>query len=180
MISLIWAQAADRVIGNAGAIPWRLPEDMAMFRELTIGSTVLMGRVTWDSLPPRFRPLEGRRNLVLTRQRDWAEPGAVPVASFAAAMQQAQGPLWVIGGAQVYDGALPFATRVVMTEVDAAFDGDTFAPPRDAAWSVANREPTAGWSTSTTGIRYRVTTYQQLERLAGATGCPSAAIPLRA
>jgi dihydrofolate reductase len=161
MISLIWAQAANGVIGNAGAIPWRLPEDLSMFRSLTLGSTVLMGRVTWDSLPPGARPLEGRRNLVLTRQADWVAPGAIPVSSFAEAMRQAEGPLWVIGGSQVYADALPFAQRVAMTEVEPAFDGDTYAPSLDATWSVANREPATGWSTSTTGIRYRVTRYER-------------------
>lgn len=176
MVSLIWAQAADRVIGNAGGIPWRLPEDMALFRDLTIGATVLMGRRTWDSLPPKFRPLEGRRNLVLTRQPDWAAPGAIRVSCFADGVQQAEGSLWVIGGSQVYVDALPSATCVVMTEVDAAFDGDTYAPSLDATWSVANREPAAGWRTSTTGIRYRVTRY---ERNAAATDdCRTAAIPL--
>jgi dihydrofolate reductase len=173
-ISLIWAQAADRVIGNAGAIPWRLPEDMAMFRSLTMGSTVVMGRVTWESLPPRFRPLEGRRNLVLTRRSDWAEPGAVAVPSLDAAIEAADGPLWVIGGSQVYADALRVASSVVMTEVDASYDGDTFAPVLDESWTVATREPTAGWSTSTTGIRYRVTTYVRAD--AAASGCPPGAI----
>src|ERR1700722_14341999 len=98
MVSLIWAQASNGVIGNAGAIPWRLPEDMAMFRSLTMGSTVLMGRATWDSLPARARPLEGRCNLVLTRQPGWSAPGAFSVASVATAVEQADGELWVIGG----------------------------------------------------------------------------------
>jgi dihydrofolate reductase len=159
MISLIWAQARCGVIGKDGAIPWRLPEDMAMFRSLTTGSTVLMGRVTWDSLPPRFRPLAGRRNLVLTRQPQWAADGTVAVASFETALDQAEGPLWVIGGSQVYADALPFAQSIVVTEVDADYDGDTFAPSLDDKWRVASREPFDGWSTSSTGLRYRVTTY---------------------
>jgi dihydrofolate reductase len=173
-ISLIWAQAADRVIGNAGAIPWRLPEDMAMFRALTVGSTVVMGRVTWDSLPPRFRPLEGRRNLVLTRQPDWAEPGAIAVRSLDDAIEAADGPIWVIGGSQVYADALSMASSVVVTELDASYDGDTFAPMLDEGWTVATREPLEGWSTSTTGIRYRVTTYVRAD--AAASECPPGGI----
>jgi dihydrofolate reductase len=162
MVALIWAQARGGVIGNAGAIPWRLPEDMAMFRSLTVGSTVLMGRVTWDSLPPRFRPLEGRRNLVLTRQPGWAADGAIAVPSIAEAMQQVEGSLWVIGGSQVYTETLPLADRVVITEVDATYDGDTCAPSLDATWIAARREPVEGWSTSSNGLRYRVTTYERL------------------
>jgi dihydrofolate reductase len=173
-ISLIWAQAADRVIGNAGAIPWRLPEDMAMFRALTMGSTVVMGRVTWDSLPPRFRPLEGRRNLILTRQPDWAEPGAIAMPSLDAAIEAADGPIWVIGGSQVYADALPLASSVVVTELDAAYDGDTFAPTLDESWTVATREPVEAWSTSTTGIRYRVTTYVRAD--AAPSECPPGGI----
>jgi dihydrofolate reductase len=176
MISLIWAQARGGVIGNAGSIPWRLPEDMAMFRALTIGSTVLMGRVTWDSLPPRFRPLAGRRNLVLTRRPDWAADGAIAVGSFQAALDQVEGPLWVIGGSQVYADALPFASSIVMTEVDADYDGDTFAPTVDDLWIVSSRDPAVGWSTSTAGLRYRVTRYAPAD--AAASGCPSGGISL--
>ncbi|MBF4571471.1 dihydrofolate reductase [Herbiconiux sp. VKM Ac-1786] len=75
-VSLIWAEARGGVIGDGGGIPWHVPEDMAHFRELTAGSTVVMGRKTWDSLPERFRPLPGRRNVVVTRQHDWAAQGA--------------------------------------------------------------------------------------------------------
>ena len=78
-ISLIWAQAADGVIGEAGSIPWHLPEDLAHFKELTHGGAVIMGRRTWDSLPERFRPLAGRRNIVITRQKDWSVEGATVV-----------------------------------------------------------------------------------------------------
>jgi dihydrofolate reductase len=159
MISLIWAQAANGVIGNAGGLPWHLPEDLERFRALTTGSTVLMGRVTWDSLPPRFRPLPDRRNLVLTRQRDWAADGGTPVGSVDAAIDTAEGDLWVIGGSQVYDAALPVADRVVITELEAVFDGDTYAPKLDATWSPVTCDPEQGWSESSVGLRYRVTDY---------------------
>jgi dihydrofolate reductase len=161
MISLIWAQAADRVIGDAGAIPWRVPEDQAMFRRLTIGSTVLMGRATWESLPPRFRPLDGRRNIVLTRQAGWSAPGALTAATLDEGISLADGDLWVMGGARVYAEALPRADRVVMTDVELTVAGDTFAPRLDEAWSATECEPAAGWHTSGSGLRYRVTTYER-------------------
>jgi dihydrofolate reductase len=85
-VSLIWAEARGGVIGDGGGIPWHVPEDMAHFRELTAGSTVVMGRKTWDSLPERFRPLPGRRNVVVTRQHDWAAQGAEPADSVESAL----------------------------------------------------------------------------------------------
>jgi dihydrofolate reductase len=161
VISLIWAQAANGVIGNEGGIPWRLPEDLKLFRSLTTGSTVLMGRATWDSLPASFRPLPDRRNLVLTRQADWSATGAIRVASITDALAEARGELWVIGGAQVYRAAMPLAQRLVVTELEAAFAGDTVAPSLEPTWLVQQREPDSGWSESTTGLRYRVTTYER-------------------
>ena len=106
MIALIWAQADGGVIGNAGAIPWRLPEDQARFKELTMGSTVLMGRLTWESLPASVRPLPGRRNLVLTSDPEWSAAGAERVVSVEAAAARVEGDLWVIGGAAVYAAAI--------------------------------------------------------------------------
>jgi dihydrofolate reductase len=163
MVSLIWAQAANRVIGSAGTLPWRLPEDLVRFRELTVGATVLMGRATWESLPASVRPLPGRRNLVLTRRTDWAATGAIAVGSMSAGITAAEGTLWVIGGAQVYAAALDYACEAVVTELAADFDGDTYAPRLDSTWRAARREPAEGWSTSSTGLRYRVVTYQRPE-----------------
>ncbi|MCU1477450.1 MAG: Dihydrofolate reductase [Subtercola sp.] len=85
-IALIWAEARGGIIGDAGTIPWHLPEDLAHFKELTTGDAVLMGRKTWDSLPERFRPLPGRRNLVLTRDPEWTVVGAEVVHSFGDAI----------------------------------------------------------------------------------------------
>lgn len=157
-VSLIWAEARDRVIGFAGAIPWHLPEDMAMFRELTMGGTVVMGRATWDSLPERFRPLPGRRNVVLTRQAGWQAEGATPAPSVDAVLGAASGEVWVIGGGQVYDAAMPFADRLVVTEIDESYEGDTFAPAIDDGWRV---DEATAWQQSTNGLRYRVTTYER-------------------
>ena len=74
-VGLVWAQAANGVIGDRGTLPWHLPEDLARFKALTMGATVVMGRATWDSLPASVRPLPGRRNVVLTRRPDWRQPG---------------------------------------------------------------------------------------------------------
>ena len=108
-VSLIWAEAADRVIGRDGALPWQLPEDQQLFKQLTTGATVVMGRATWDSLPASVRPLPGRRNVVLTRQQDWSAPGAVVAHTLDEAIASADGDVWVIGGASVYAAALPRA-----------------------------------------------------------------------
>ena len=85
-INLIFARAANGVIGLDGTMPWHLPEDMAHFKQQTAGAPVIMGRKTWDSLPPRFRPLPGRRNIVVTRQPDWHAEGAQRAASLQEAL----------------------------------------------------------------------------------------------
>ena len=157
-VTLIWAQARSGVIGVAGRLPWHLPEDMALFRELTTGSTVVMGRRTWESLPERFRPLPGRTNLVLTTHPDWSADGAVRVASVAEVLDRPE-PLWVIGGGAVYAAFLPHADRLVVTEVDLDVAGDTWAPAIGPEWFALSRVPPEGWSTSSSGPRYAVTTY---------------------
>ena len=157
-VSLIWAQARGGVIGIAGRLPWHLPEDLALFRELTIGSTVVMGRRTWESLPERFRPLPGRTNVVLTTDPDWSDDGAERAASVPEVLDRA-GPLWVIGGGAVYAGFLPHADRLVVTDVDLDVEGDTWAPAIGPEWSPVSRVPAEGWSASSSGPRYAVTTY---------------------
>ncbi len=157
-LGLIWAQTPAGVIGLEGALPWRLPEDMAHFREVTDGHPVVMGRATWVSLPDRFRPLPGRANVVLSRDPAFVAPGARVVGSLAAALavahdeEPAAGDVWVIGGAAVYAAALPLADRVEVTEVDLDVAGDAFAPEVDAdRW----RTVTGPWLTSGGGVRYR-------------------------
>jgi dihydrofolate reductase len=157
LIGLIWAQADGGVIGYDGAIPWHLPEDLAHFKQVTMGSTVLMGRLTWESIPDRFRPLPGRRNLVLTHQVDWAAAGGERVGSLDEALALADTDLWVIGGAQVYSAALPIADRVVVTYVDLVVEGDAFAPVLDAPWRLV--ADGGAWLASSTGLRYKVATY---------------------
>lgn len=170
-IHLIYAQAANGVIGRGNTLPWHLPEDLAHFKRLTRGHPVVMGRRTWESLPPRFRPLPGRLNVVVTRQAGWQAEGAAAAASledaFALARasagqhQQEEAPIWVIGGAQVYAAALPLADRVVVTELEQAFEGDAHAPVLDGRWHAQAIDPSdGGWHTSpSNGLRYRFKTF---------------------
>jgi dihydrofolate reductase len=141
-LNLIYARAANGVIGKANTLPWHLPEDLAHFKRHTSGCPVLMGRKTWDSLPPRFRPLPGRRNLVLTRQGAWQAEGAEPCADLEQALARCAGApeVWVIGGAQLYAQALPLAGRVVVTEIARDFEGDAFAPVLGPEWRETARE----------------------------------------
>jgi dihydrofolate reductase len=160
VIGLIWAQTADRVIGADGGIPWRVPEDQARFRALTQGCAVLMGRHTWESLPPRFRPLPGRRNVVVTGRAGYVADGAEVAASLddALAMLAGAGDVWVIGGSRLYEATLPVAQRLEVTDVDLTVSGDTWAPAVGAEWREENVEPAEGWLTSRTGVRYRFRT----------------------
>lgn len=161
-LALIWAQAHRGVIGRDGALPWHLPEDLAHFRALTHGATVLMGRRTWDSLPDRFRPLPGRRNVVLTRDCTWSAAGAQTRSQLDAALDEllaGDTPVWVIGGAQVYAAALPRADRLEVTELDLAVDGDVLAPVVTSGWTTAGRDPASGWHLSAGGVRYRFLSY---------------------
>ncbi|MDO8720583.1 MAG: dihydrofolate reductase [Polaromonas sp.] len=141
-INLIYARAANGVIGKDNAMPWHLPEDLAHFKRLTQGWPVIMGRKTWDSLPARFRPLPGRTNVVITRQADWQEAGAQPASSLADALSlcAASEEVWVIGGAQIYAQAEPLAERIEVTEIDQDFEGDAFAPALGPQWTATAYE----------------------------------------
>ena len=158
-IGLIWAQARGRVIGKGGVMPWHLPEDLAHFKRTTLSHPVVMGRKTWDSLPARFRPLPGRANIVVTRQADWHENGAKPASSLHEALQICENAdqVWIIGGAQIYAQALPLADELVVTEIDADFDGDAHAPALSAEWREVARDPVVAAS----GLRLAFVTYRQ-------------------
>jgi dihydrofolate reductase len=148
---MIWAEAKDRVIGADGGIPWRIPGEQAEFKRRTTGSTVVMGRGTWDSLPPRFRPLPGRRNVVLTRDKQWSAPGAETAGSVDEVLA-ADGDVWVIGGAGVYEAFLPYADLIVRTEIDLSVPGDTFAPVLGDDWTARPGD----WQITDSAPRYRV------------------------
>lgn len=161
-VGLIWAEAHGGVIGAAGGMPWHVPEDLAHFKRTTDGAPVVMGRRTWDSLPPRFRPLPGRANIVVTRQSDWAADGAVRAGSvdeaLALAASDADDVVWVIGGAELFQRTIDAADLLVVTELDLEVDGDTHAPARGPEWRVTAVDPADGWHTSSSGIRYRFIT----------------------
>ncbi|MEB3983278.1 dihydrofolate reductase [Mycobacterium sp. 663a-19] len=161
-LGLVWAQSTSGVIGRGGDIPWRVPEDLARFKQVTMGHAVVMGRRTWDSLPARVRPLPGRRNVVLSRQTGFAVDGAEVFGSLEAALAalQTEPETWVIGGAQIYSLALPHASRCEVTEVEIDLprdDDDALAPVLDGAW----RAETGEWLLSRSGLRYRFHSYSR-------------------
>jgi dihydrofolate reductase len=160
-IGLILARARNGAVGKDGVMPWHLPEDLAHFKRVTMGSPVIMGRKTWDSLPPRFRPLPGRSNIVITRQTDWQAAGATRAGSLeeAIALCSGQPQVWVIGGPQIWAQALPLADIAQVTEIEADFEGDAFAPEFDQRWRQAARER----HLSATGLHYSFVTYQNTQ-----------------
>lgn len=154
-IVIIVAVAQNRVIGKDNRLIWNIPEDMARFKALTAGHTVLMGRKTWESLPPRFRPLPGRRNIVISRQADYAAPGAELAHSLESALALAASDetVFVIGGADIYRQALPLADRLEITEVELSPEGDSWFPEISADdWQETTRK--APPSTSGTGFAF--------------------------
>lgn len=138
-IVMILARGSNGVIGVQGRLPWRLPDDLRRFKQLTMGAPIIMGRKTFDSLPGL---LEGRRHIVLTRDPHWAEEGAQAATSVDDALRAANAPhVWVIGGAEIYRLFLPLADRIELTQVDSAPDGDTyFSIPDDGEWVEVARE----------------------------------------
>jgi dihydrofolate reductase len=140
-ITLVAAYADGRVIGDAGSIPWHISEDFAHFKAVTMGGVLLMGRATWDSIG---RPLPGRTTIVLTRSTSWSAEGALVTHSLDEALALAStldGETFVVGGAQIYELALPLATHQVLTEIDLSPAGDArypvFSPDE---WAEVRRE----------------------------------------
>ena len=158
-LTLIAAVARNGVIGQDNRLPWHLPADLKHFKALTTGHAVIMGRKTWESLPEKFRPLPGRQNIVVTRNAGYAAEGAVVVGSLPAALAAAAGDeAFVIGGAELYQAALPLAARLQLTEIDADYAGDTWFPPRDPQqW----RETARDAQHDETGLGYAFVTYER-------------------
>ncbi|MEI7536153.1 MAG: dihydrofolate reductase [Comamonadaceae bacterium] len=158
-LHLIFARAANGVIGKGNALPWHLPEDLAHFKRSTLGCPVIMGRKTWESLPVKFRPLPGRLNVVLTRQADWKAEGARSAHCLedACALCPPDSDAWIIGGAEIYAQALPLASSAVVTEIDASFEGDAFAPQFGPQWTEMSREH----QISASGLRFSFVTYRR-------------------
>ena len=159
-ISLVVAVADTGVIGARGAIPWRLPEDMRRFKAITMGKPVVMGRKTWDSLPRK--PLPGRTNIVITRDRALHAPGAIVVHSLDEALARAAcerpDEIMIVGGAEIYLAALPRADTVHLTQVHGDFEGDARLPPFDPKlWRETAREDRA----TAEGVRYSYVTLEK-------------------
>lgn len=140
-LAIIAAVARNGCIGCNNELLFHLSEDQQHFRRVTMGCPVIMGRKTWDSLPSRFRPLPGRRNIVVTRNPDWHADGAEAAHSLhtALALADDEPKAFVIGGAELYRQALPLANELVLTEIDRDFDGDAFFP----AWDASHFEATS-------------------------------------
>jgi len=159
-LHLIFARARRGVIGKNNILPWHLPEDLAHFKRTTLGCPVIMGRKTWDGLPPKFRPLPGRDNIVVSRQTDWQQDGALHAQSLQQAVELCSKAenAWVIGGAQLYAQAIHLASSAVVTEIDLDVEGDAFAPEFDASW----RENTREEHVAANGLSYRFITYSHI------------------
>jgi dihydrofolate reductase len=160
-ITLVVAIARNRVIGRDNQLPWHLPEDLAHFKAVTLGHPVLMGRKTWESLPPRFRPLPGRRNIVVTRQGDYAAAGAEVAPSIleALALTGENEEVCVIGGAEIFAATLPLADTLEVTEVALEPEGDTWFPAISPAdWRETAREAHVGQD----GTGYAFVTYKRI------------------
>jgi dihydrofolate reductase len=145
-LTLVAAYADNRVIGDHGRIPWRIPDDFAHFKATTMGGVLVMGRATYDSIG---RPLPGRTTIVVTRNPEWSVEGVLVAHSLEEAVAIAAeqpGETYVVGGAQVYEQALPLATHQVLTEVHQSPEGDAHYPEFDTeTWVEVRREPRDGF-----------------------------------
>lgn len=151
-ISAIAAMASNRVIGDsalskAQKLPWHIPEDMRRFKQLTTAGTVIMGRLTWESLPENFRPLSGRRNIVISSNQDYSAIGAEVFASPAKAIeflkQQNEPPkqIWIIGGAKIYADTLSIWDELYLTRLAQSFTGDAYFPYFEDQFRLIEQEP---------------------------------------
>ncbi len=170
IVALVAAVAHGGVIGRDGGLPWRLPEDMAHFRDVTVGHPVVMGRRTWESLPERFRPLPERRNVVVTRNADWSADGAERSGSLEDAIKLLSGEkrISVIGGGELFAAALPLADELLLTEIHLDVAGDAFFPEwdRDAYVETLRAPHTSADGTSFEFVTYRALASIQLTALA--------------
>jgi dihydrofolate reductase len=171
-IGMVWAQSSTGVIGRDGGMPWHLPEDLAHFSRLTKGHPVIMGRKTWESFPDKYRPLPGRTNIVITRQEGWggtpSAGGAIAVKSLDDALLESQfapghETVWIIGGGDIFTQSLDLADVAVVTTIDTAEEGDTFAPELGYDWTAGASLPSDGWLTAENGTRYRITVWRRKE-----------------
>lgn len=156
-VHVVAAIAANGVIGTAGGMPWKLPEDLRHFKSLTLGHPIIMGRKTWETLG---RPLPGRDNIVITRSASYRAPGARVATSLEAALAMCEGKpvAFVIGGGEVYAAALPIAHALVLTEIDREYAGDARFPDFDrSAWREIERRSQIGAD----GLRFDFVRYER-------------------
>ncbi len=162
-IVLVWAEANAHAIGKDGVMPWHLPEDLAHFKQATVGAPVIMGRRTWQSLPERFRPLPGRDNYVVSRNSEYVAEGALVRKSLDEALRSVaeEKRVSVIGGGQLYRAAMPFATELIVTRIHTDIvDADTFAPAIGSEWHLVD----AGEQLrAANGLEYRFERYRRAE-----------------
>lgn len=140
MISLLVAASRNGVIGTNNRLPWRLPADLKRFKQLTLGHPIIMGRKTFESIG---KPLPGRSNIVITRQKEFSACGAKTASSLEEALQmcEKEKETFVIGGAQIFEQALPYANRIYLTKIDADLPGDAYFPELDQSWRIVEKDP---------------------------------------
>lgn len=133
MTSIIVAASDNNVIGHNNDLLWTLPIDMAYFKKLTTGNTVIMGRKTWESIPEKYRPLEGRVNIIVSRQKNYVANGAMVFDTLTKAIKKASNDknTFIIGGGEIYKESLIFVDKIYMTRVHTTIEGDTTFPELD-------------------------------------------------
>lgn len=161
-INLIYASSRNGVIGRDNTLPWHLPEDMEHFKACTSNFPVVMGRKTWESLPPKFRPLPNRVNIVITHSEQWQASGTLRADSIEEAIELVPdaSKIWVIGGAQIYEMAMPYADQVYVTLIEETYEGDTYAPElAKDQWQISE---SSELMTSSTGLKYKFVVYNRI------------------
>lgn len=139
MISYVFAMDKNRLIGKQNDLPWHLPADLKHFKKVTMGEPILMGRKTYDSIG---RPLPGRENIILTRDKSYQTEGCTVLHTVQDALDRQDGELCVIGGAEVFRLFMPYVERMYVTRIDESFTGDTYFPEYDESeWNVVERAP---------------------------------------
>jgi dihydrofolate reductase len=150
MITLVAAVANNNYIGKNGELPWKIPEDMKHFRDITMGKTVLMGRKTWESIPKKFRPLPGRKNIVITRNQSYDKGGDVLIyhnIETALDNHAKKEDIMVIGGGGIYEQTIDKADKLEITHVHQDVDGDTYFPKIDPSiWKEVSRQDHTNFS----------------------------------
>lgn len=140
MISMIWAMGKNNALGCRNRMPWHLPADFAYFKKITLGKPVIMGRKTYESIG---KPLPGRENIIITRDEDFKPEGCITVNSIdGAKAYAAEGEVFIVGGAEIYKAFLPLAHKLYITEIDHAFEADTYFPEIDySQWKLVSSQP---------------------------------------